>query len=99
MTALLDATGVPDRFTAPLYTLAEASQFLGVSNSTFTSWARGYRKHRDAAADVVGAAILTTVPKPPPWCRTFFDGVRRGTGRASPSRRRRARCRDLTDTA
>ncbi|MCW2585789.1 MAG: hypothetical protein JWN55_1305, partial [Frankiales bacterium] len=50
MTALLDASGVPNRFTAPLYTLAEASQFLGVSNSTFSSWARGYRKHRDAAA-------------------------------------------------
>jgi uncharacterized protein (DUF433 family) len=65
MTALLDATGVPDRFTAPLYTLAEASQFLGVTNSTFSSWARGYRKHRTAAADVVGAPILTTVARAP----------------------------------
>ena len=65
MTALLDATGVPDRFTAPLYTLAEASQFLGVTNSTFSSWARGYRKHRTAAADVVGAPILTTVARSP----------------------------------
>jgi uncharacterized protein (DUF433 family) len=65
MTALLDASGVPDRFTAPLYTLAEASQFLGVPSSTLHSWARGYRKQRVAAADVVGEPILTTVQKPP----------------------------------
>ncbi|MCU1675033.1 MAG: hypothetical protein JWN77_3146 [Frankiales bacterium] len=64
MTALLDASGVPDRFTAPLYTLAEASQFLGVPSSTLHSWARGYRKQRVTAADVVGEPILTTVQKP-----------------------------------
>lgn len=65
MTALLDAPGVPDRFTAPLFTLAEASQFLGAPSSTLYSWARGYLKQRSAAADVVGEPILTTVQKPP----------------------------------
>ena len=30
------------RFSAPLYTVAEAARFLGVPTSTLSTWAKGY---------------------------------------------------------
>lgn len=42
MTTLVSETSAVDRFADPLYSLAEASRYLGLSQSTFRSWARGY---------------------------------------------------------
>lgn len=50
-----------DRFTVPLYTVAEAARFLGVPPSTFATWARGYVRRPAGRADVVGKPMLTTV--------------------------------------
>lgn len=62
MTALLDAaTGTPDLFRAPLYTVTEAARYLAVPPSTLDRWAHGYTKHRRLAPDVTGEPILTTV--------------------------------------
>lgn len=44
MTGILDEhTGAPDRFSAPLYTVAEAARYLGVPESTLGAWVHGYR--------------------------------------------------------
>jgi uncharacterized protein (DUF433 family) len=45
----------------PLYTVAEAARFLGVPASTFTTWARGYRRRPPGRPEVVGAPVLTSV--------------------------------------
>lgn len=39
---VLEAESAVDKFDAPLYTQAEASRFLGLSQSTFRNWSRGY---------------------------------------------------------
>jgi hypothetical protein len=45
VTALLgDAPSTLDRFSSALYTVAEAARYLDVPASTFTSWAKGYRR-------------------------------------------------------
>ncbi|HEY5876041.1 MAG TPA: hypothetical protein VIT64_12110 [Ilumatobacteraceae bacterium] len=51
-----------DRFSTPLYTVAEASHYLGVPDSTFRSWARGYVRRSDGWADVRGEPIVTVIP-------------------------------------
>ena len=51
-----------DRFGAPLHTIAEASHFLGVPDSTFRSWAKGYVRRSDGRADVRGEPIVTVLP-------------------------------------
>lgn len=60
---VLDAEAAVDKFNAPLYTRAEASRFLGLPESTFRSWARGYRsvirRH-----EVTGAPVLTALGTP-----------------------------------
>ena len=56
MTALAREESAVDRFADPLYSLAEACRFLGLSTSTFRSWARGYDVHvhgRHVTADPV----------------------------------------------
>lgn len=59
-TAFLDRrTGAPDRFTAPLYTLAEASRYLDVPASTFRIWARGYRQEPAGRPAVSVPPVLT----------------------------------------
>jgi uncharacterized protein (DUF433 family) len=57
-----------NRFETPLYTVAEASRYLGVSDSTFRGWARGYTHRSPGRPDVHGKPIVTTV-----------DGLPRGT--------------------
>lgn len=52
---------VVDRFSTPLYTLAEAAHFLGVPGSTFRSWAKGCIRRSDGRADVRGEPIVTVV--------------------------------------
>lgn len=49
------------RFTAPLYTLAEAARFLGVPTSTFGTWARGYIRRPPGRPPVHGERILSSV--------------------------------------
>ncbi len=39
---VLEAGSAVDKFDAPLRTQAEASRFLGLSQSTFRNWSRGY---------------------------------------------------------
>ena len=51
-----------DRFSTPLYTVAEASHFLGVPDSTFRSWVKGYVRRSDGRADVRGEPIVMVVP-------------------------------------
>jgi uncharacterized protein (DUF433 family) len=51
-----------DKFETPLYTVAEASRYLGVSDSTFRSWAKGYDRRFADRNDVHGDPIVTTVP-------------------------------------
>jgi uncharacterized protein (DUF433 family) len=59
---VLDAEASIDKFVAPLYTQAEAARFLGLSESTFRSWARGYHLV-SADREVDGAPILSTVER------------------------------------
>jgi len=43
------------RFSAPLYTVAEAARFLGVPTSTLSTWAKGYvRRPPGRPADGAG---------------------------------------------
>lgn len=51
-----------DRFSTPLYTVAKASHYLGVPDSTFRSWVRGYVRRSDGRADVRGEPIVTVIP-------------------------------------
>ena len=62
---VLEAAAAGDKFDAPLYTQAEASRFLGLSESTFRNWARGYRS-MIGGREVVGAPVLSTVSKQGP---------------------------------
>lgn len=49
------------RFAAPLYTLAEASRFLGVPTSTFGTWAKGYVRRPSGRPPVHIDRIVTSV--------------------------------------
>jgi uncharacterized protein (DUF433 family) len=65
VTTLLEPrTGAPDRFTVPLYSVAEAARYLAIPPSTLSSWATGYtrpaRGHRKAVAT---PAVLTSIPR------------------------------------
>ncbi|WP_157538498.1 MULTISPECIES: DUF433 domain-containing protein [unclassified Nocardioides] len=59
---VLDMPAAVDKFDAPLYTQSEASRFLGLSETTFRNWARGYRVVR-AGREVVGIPVITAVAK------------------------------------
>lgn len=62
MTVMLDAkTGAPDRFRAPLYTVAEAARYLDVPASTLSTWALGYQRQAEGRRRVTGEPILTVV--------------------------------------
>lgn len=66
---VLDAGASVGKFAAPLYTQAEASRFLGLSESTVRNWARGY--HGTAGGrNVIGEPILSTVSSPVIAART-----------------------------
>lgn len=47
----------------PLYTVIEAARYLDVPESTLRSWAHGYRRHAEGRRDVLGAPVLTSVPR------------------------------------
>jgi hypothetical protein len=59
---VLEAESAVDKFDAPLYTQSEAARFLGLPESTFRNWARGYHVTLEGR-DVVGEAVLSTVPR------------------------------------
>jgi excisionase family DNA binding protein len=50
-----------DRFSAPLYTVAEAARYLDVPDSTIRSWVHGYRRARDGGREVRGRPVLTSL--------------------------------------
>ena len=52
----------PDRFDAPLYTVAEAARYLGVPDSTLRSWVHGYRRPGAGRRHVSGDPVLTARP-------------------------------------
>jgi uncharacterized protein (DUF433 family) len=56
---LLDRTDA--RFAKPLYTVTEASSYLGVPRSTFETWVRGYTRHPAGRRVVRGSAMVTSV--------------------------------------
>ncbi len=50
------------RFTLPLYTPREAARFLGVPQSTLSTWARGYERRHPGRRATISGPILTTLP-------------------------------------
>jgi uncharacterized protein (DUF433 family)/transposase-like protein len=65
VTALLgDVPSALDRFSSPLYAVAEAARYLDVPASTLTSWAKGYRHAGKGRPAVTGSPVLTTVTSP-----------------------------------
>lgn len=66
------------RFEAPLYTVAEASRFLGVPTSTFATWAKGYVRRPPGRPVVVGEAIVTSVDAPRNYPSVPFIGLAEG---------------------
>lgn len=63
MTAMLAETAAVDRFDSPLYSLSEAARYLGLSESTFRSWARGYEVAPDGRL-VTGKPVITALGAP-----------------------------------
>ncbi len=59
---VLEAESAVDKFDAPLYTQAEASRFLGLSESTFRNWSRGYHSVI-RGREVTGMPVITAVGK------------------------------------
>lgn len=66
------------RFTAPLYTVAEAARFLGVPTSTFSTWAKGYVRRPPGRPAVHGERILTSVDAPHNFPTIPFVGLAEG---------------------
>jgi uncharacterized protein (DUF433 family) len=66
------------RVRIPLYSVSEAARYLGVSRSTFSTWADGYVRGR-AGRLVVGEPVITALPPGPPGQpRVPFIGVAEG---------------------
>ncbi|MGH3770790.1 MAG: DUF433 domain-containing protein [Pseudonocardiaceae bacterium] len=57
-----------DRFSTPLYTVSEAARYLDVPVSALTTWTHGYCRKPVARREVIGAPVLTALP------RTGFRG-------------------------
>lgn len=51
-----------DRFSTPLYSMGEAAAYLGVPESTFHTWAKGYVRRFESGREVHGAPFVTAVP-------------------------------------
>jgi uncharacterized protein (DUF433 family) len=62
---VLEAESAVDKFDAPLYTHVEAARFLGLPQSTFRNWSRGYRTVTNGRP-VIGHPVITAVAKPAP---------------------------------
>jgi uncharacterized protein (DUF433 family) len=66
------------RFNEPLYTIAEASRFLGVHPSTFATWAKGYVRRPPGRPVVTGEAIVTSVDAQRNYPSVPFIGLAEG---------------------
>jgi len=66
-----------NRFRDPLYTVAEASRYLGRPDSTLRDWTHGYRKQRGSSI-VQGGPLLTTVTSGPRQPVIPFVGLAEG---------------------
>jgi uncharacterized protein (DUF433 family) len=66
------------RFSVPLYTVAEAAQFLGVPSSTFSTWAYGYVRRPAGRAVVRGESIVTSVQAERGFAAIPFIGLAEG---------------------
>src|SRR5262249_42531644 len=70
--AAVSVSAVDDRFTVPLYSVAEAAQHIDVPVSTFRSWTGpGRTAPRTGAEDAAGAPASRSSPRCPatPGCR------------------------------
>ncbi len=75
----MTATAATDRFLTPLYSLGEAAAYLGVPESTFGTWAKGYVRHFDGRPDVKGKPVVTLLPSPVRGAATVpFIGLAEG---------------------
>lgn len=63
--SVLEAESAVDKFDAPLYTQAEASRYLGLSESTFRNWSRGYHTVVQGR-EVTGLPVITALGKEGP---------------------------------
>lgn len=66
------------RFTAPLYTLAEAARTLDVPAATFQTWARGYVRRPANRASVIGLPIVTAFERSGRDATVPFVGLAEG---------------------
>lgn len=55
-----------DRFTTPLYGIAEAAGYLGVPPSTLTTWAFGYQRRQRDGHTVQARPVITALRPPRP---------------------------------
>ncbi|MGH4022217.1 MAG: hypothetical protein ACRDT0_23880, partial [Pseudonocardiaceae bacterium] len=68
MSILDERTDALDRFSTALYTVSEAARYLDVPASALATWTHSYRHKPVGRRDVIGAPILTALP------RTGFRG-------------------------
>ncbi len=54
-------SNAPNRFTVPLYTVADAARIVGVPPSTLSSWARGYLRKFPDRTEVSGEPVITHI--------------------------------------
>lgn len=68
-----------DRFRVPLYSVTEAGNYLGVSPSTFATWAYGYLRRPAGRPEVMGAPVVTAFPRTGPGAAVIpFVGLAEG---------------------
>jgi uncharacterized protein (DUF433 family) len=72
------------RFTDPLYTVAEASRFLGVPASTLGTWSKGYVRQPSGRSTVRGDPIITSIAKDPGEPTIPFGGLAEAMVLADP---------------
>jgi uncharacterized protein (DUF433 family) len=57
----MSAQSADQRYTEPLYSVADAARYLVVPASTFRTWVRGYERRPQGRATVTGEPIVTSV--------------------------------------
>ncbi|MDH2425296.1 DUF433 domain-containing protein [Sphaerisporangium sp. TRM90804] len=68
-----------DRFTTPLYGIAEAAGYLAVPSSTFTTWAFGYQRRQRDGRTIHGEPVITAArPGRPNEAAVPFIGLAEG---------------------
>ena len=50
------------RFSTPLYSVAEAARIIDVPPSTFHTWVKGYVRRPGGRPEIIGKAVVTSVP-------------------------------------